>query len=72
MLNLKQKLQQAQNVLKSKESQLNALELKLKASKQQKSLASLEDERDQLLDDIRHLNEKLRKYRDQQTEAKVK
>ncbi|XP_065366772.1 homologous-pairing protein 2 homolog [Calliphora vicina] len=68
---LKQKLSQAQNILKTKENQLSELDLKLKSLNKIKSLATLEEERDQLLDDIRHANEKLRHYQAQESESKL-
>ncbi|KAM7344458.1 homologous-pairing protein 2 homolog [Cochliomyia hominivorax] len=67
---LKQQLNQAQTILKTKETQLNVLELKLKSFKPIKSLTTLEEERDQLLDDIRCTNEKLRSFQAQESESK--
>lgn len=71
MQSLKQQLNQAQNLLKNKETQLNDLELKLKSYNKIKSLTTLEEERDQLLDDIRFANEKLRTFQAQEAQAKV-
>lgn len=71
MQSLKQQLNQAQNLLKTKETKLNDLELKLKSFNKIKSLATLEEERDQLLDDIRFANEKLRTFQAQEAQAKV-
>lgn len=69
---LKQKLAQAQNVLKTKEIQLNESDLKLKSFKKLKSLATLEEERDRILEDIKILKERLENYQIQEAEAKVK
>ncbi|XP_046811588.1 homologous-pairing protein 2 homolog [Lucilia cuprina] len=71
MQTLKQKLSQAQNILKNKESELNDLEIKLKSLNKVKSLATLEEERDQLLNDIRHTNEKLKSFQAQEMQNKL-
>ncbi|KAI8121994.1 hypothetical protein FF38_09353 [Lucilia cuprina] len=71
MQTLKQKLSQAQNTLKNKESELNDLEMKLKPLNKVKSLATLEEERDKLLNDIRHTNEKLKSFQAQEMQNKL-
>ncbi|XP_061390568.1 uncharacterized protein LOC133325885 [Musca vetustissima] len=67
----KQKLAQARQVLKSKENQLSEMQIKLRSLSKIKTLAQLEEEKENLMDDIRNINEKLRHYEAQEKETKL-
>ncbi|XP_061392590.1 homologous-pairing protein 2 homolog [Musca vetustissima] len=71
VLMAKQKLNQARQVLKSKENQLSEMQIKLRSLSKIKTLAQLEEEKENLMDDIRNINEKLRHYEAQEKEAKL-
>lgn len=68
----KQKLAQARQVLKSKENQLSEMQTKLRSLSKIKTVAQLEEEKENLMDDIRNINERLRHYETQEKEAKVR
>ncbi|XP_019894820.1 homologous-pairing protein 2 homolog isoform X2 [Musca domestica] len=67
----KQKLAQVRQVLKSKENQLSEMQTKLRSLSKIKTVAQLEEEKENLMDDIRNINERLRHYEAQEKEAKL-